>query len=905
MKSAVRRVLLLSALLSPGALYALGLGEIHLHSALNQPFDADIDLIAAQDDDLSALRASLAANDIFARYGIDKPAYLSDFAFRVVRGSDGRSYLKVTSPRPVTEPFVTMLVEADWPRGRLLREYTVLLDPPVFAPTQSAGEPAVAAPVVQTSPKAPSRAPEPRPEAAPAYRAPPPAAAPERQATTRPTVTLGSEYRVQRNDTLWKIASETHPGSRSDVNRAMVAIYQTNQHAFNGNINVLRAGTTLRIPEAAAIEAISASAAAAEVSRQYHLWRDETAGAESSDASGGRLRLVTPEQGTAAASTATTPEAPAAGASSTQLQSRVQQLEAELAEARRLLEVKNAELATLQGQAAAGQPGAEAPGTTPGATTTPGAEAPAAGTPPSTAAAPPAAVEPVPAPAAAPEAKKPAQQPKAAKGPSLTERLAGYWWVLLGLIAAALAIVLYRRSRGESGDKEVDLQEALARTRTDLRARGPVTREPAIVVEERRPTESTPAPAAAPKPSAPTPARAPQTVEDTISGEEPVSVESGDPLAEADFHMAYGLYDQAAELVQVAIKRAPQRRDLKLKLLEIFFVWGNSERFVELAREMNSTRDDARPGEWDKIVIMGKQIAPDDAMFADASPMASSLDMELHGSDGPLDMDLGAVQGSTQDVDFKSDAPSGDDDGGLDFDVTESVSGGEATSMSPTIEVTRIAERAHGSEDPTQEVAIEDLGIDVGDAESLDDDGDYTDMLAATPRAVVEDTVERPRISTHAAPEEQDEDLLSATGIMKEQTGIMPALDSLESLDTTGEISTVEIREATVTLSDQTSAMPVLDATGEVPTFEAGEATGQLPTIETTRIQDTSSGAVDFDLGEEPVTLSEVGTKLDLARAYVDMGDPEGARSILDEVLKEGSAEQKQEAERLMASLPS
>ncbi len=156
MKSAVRRVLLLSALLSPGALYALGLGEIHLNSALNQPFDADIDLVAAQEEDLSALRASLAPNDAFARYGIDKPAYLSDFTFRVVRGSDGRSYLKVTSPRPVTEPFVTMLVAADWPRGRLLREYTVLLDPPVFAPPTQASELSVAAPVVQAPRSTPS-----------------------------------------------------------------------------------------------------------------------------------------------------------------------------------------------------------------------------------------------------------------------------------------------------------------------------------------------------------------------------------------------------------------------------------------------------------------------------------------------------------------------------------------------------------------------------------------------------------------------------------------------------------------------------------------------------------------------------------------------------------------------------
>ncbi len=858
MKSAVRRVLLLSALLSPGALYALGLGEIHLHSALNQPFDADIDLVAAQEEDLSALRASLAPNDAFARYGLDKPAYLSDFTFRVVRGSDGRSYLKVTSPRPVTEPFVTMLVAADWPRGRLLREYTVLLDPPVFAPPTQASEPSVAAPVVQAPRSTSSRPPAPRPESAPA------SAAPERQVTTRPTVAAGSEYRVRRNDTLWKIASEAYPGSRSSVNRAMVAIYQSNQHAFDNNINVLRAGATLRIPEASAVDAIPASEAAAEVARQYKLWRDGSAAAASSDAAGGRLRLVSPEQGSAAASTATTSTQPSAasGAEASQLQSRVQQLEAELAEARRLLEVKNAELATLQGPAAAGEPGAGTLTTPEGSAPVEGAEAPAAGALPGEAAAPVAEVAPAPEPAA--EAKKPGQKPKAEQGPSLTERLAGYWWVLLGLLAAALAFTLYRRSRGESGDKEVDLQEALARTRTDLRARGPAAREEAIVVEERGPADTRTAAAGAKPSRAPETPRGGAATDDTISGEEPVSVEAGDPLAEADFHMAYGLYDQAAELVQLAIKRAPQRRDLKLKLLEIFFVWGNRDRFVEIAREMKGSQGVAQPGEWDKIVIMGKQIAPDDDMFAAANPVASSLDMELQGSDGPLDMDLGAEQGSGEVVDVES-AGTEDGDGGLDFDVTDA-----------TVEATHIGQRSSGSEDPTQEVAIEELGLDVGDSGSLDDADDFSDMLKEPPKAAVEDTVERPRIPAQARSEDADEDILSATGIFSEQTGIMPALDP----------------------------------TNEMPTLEVdAAATGLMPTIQAPRLSDKSSdnpsGEVDFDLGDEPFTLSEVGTKLDLARAYVDMGDPEGARSILDEVLKEGSDEQKQEAERLMASLPS
>ena len=99
MKTAVRRVLLMSALLAPGALYALGLGEIKLNSALNQPFDAEIELVSANQEDLGALRAALASSDTFVRYGLDRPAFLVDFNFRVAKGSDGRDVLRVTSPR--------------------------------------------------------------------------------------------------------------------------------------------------------------------------------------------------------------------------------------------------------------------------------------------------------------------------------------------------------------------------------------------------------------------------------------------------------------------------------------------------------------------------------------------------------------------------------------------------------------------------------------------------------------------------------------------------------------------------------------------------------------------------------------------------------------------------------------
>ncbi len=887
MKTAVRRVLLMSALLSPTALYALGLGEIRLNSALNQPFDAEIELVSAAAEDLAALRASLASSDTFARYGLDRPAYLADFTFRVVHGADGRDVLHITSPRPVTEPFVTLLVEANWPRGRLLREYTVLLDPPVFAPSPAAGEAPVAAP------RATAPAPAVR-RSEPVAPAPSPSEPEQPPAIAAPTIQPGSSYRVQRNDTLWKIASEINPGTRSDVNRAMVAIYQANPEAFDGNINVLKAGSLISIPAAAEMSSISASAAAAEVSRQYRMWREANAAAAGETGEGGRLRLVTPEQGTPTASTATVQPAPAAGTPDTALQSRVQQLESELAEARRLLEVRNAELATLQGQQPVTEPTAEP------AAETPVAEAPAepAAEPALEPAAEPVAEAPLPAPVEEAPAveKKPA--PPVEEGPSLMERLAGYWWVLLGLLAAALAFMLVRRSRG-SAAAEDDLAEALARREpADLRARpsaAPKARESEILVEERRPVEMpvgrTGAPVAVPdlgrKPS----------IDDTLSGEAPASVEAGDPLAEADFHMAYGLYDQAADLVQVAARREPRRRDLKLKLLEIFFVWGNRERFLEIAREMSATRSAAQPGEWDKVLIMGKQIAPEDALFAGVAPSADAgLDMELHSAAGSLDMDLGSETGSITDIDLTGVSPQITDEASLDFVLDEPTRGeDELSSLSPTVETARLP--ISSLEEPTQEVSIEDLGFEAGDLQDLADVEGADDIFAPQPKAVVEDTIERPTIAHQA--KEPVADMLSSTSIMK---GLTETVQILPGVDDTVE-DTVVSADQTLGAGDETSLINFSDTTGVH--MISPDATGELPTIEPT-VETTKLTAqdIDFALGEEAATMSEVGTKLDLARAYIDMGDPEGARSILEEVLKEGNAAQKLEAQRLVSNLP-
>jgi pilus assembly protein FimV len=365
----------------------LGLGEIHLNSGLNEPLNADIDIIAATPEELTALRASLAPREAFTRYGIDRPPFLTSFTFKVGKSKEGHDVLIVRSTDSIPEPFVTFLVDVNWARGHLMREYTVLLDPPVYTPGENAGSSApVTAPSTasasspQTSPSAvaagesttapsPSSAatsePTPLPKgrrsrshrsgaasapagssqtapaaaapSAPAESAPPAEAAPESAGGMPSTVT------VAKGDTLTKIARSLHAESRPDVDQTMIALYRANPSAFGGNINVLRQGSVLRVPGADDIAALNQKEAIGEVHRQLDAWR---AAAGAGD-SGGHLRLVSPSAGGTGAAAATTPSS--GNSSDTQaLRDRVKDLEGQLAESKRLIDIRNAELAELQ-----------------------------------------------------------------------------------------------------------------------------------------------------------------------------------------------------------------------------------------------------------------------------------------------------------------------------------------------------------------------------------------------------------------------------------------------------------------------------------------------------------------------------------------------------------------------------
>src|SRR5246127_3859658 len=145
-KRSSRAVALL--LMLPSAAFALGLGDIRLLSPLNAPLDAEIELVDVTPEEMQTLKAQIASRDTFTRYGLDWPIFLSSVSVKTTRGADGRQVIKLKSTDTITEPFITLLVEVNWARGRSVREYTMLLDPPVYTPGQS---PANNAPVAAPS----------------------------------------------------------------------------------------------------------------------------------------------------------------------------------------------------------------------------------------------------------------------------------------------------------------------------------------------------------------------------------------------------------------------------------------------------------------------------------------------------------------------------------------------------------------------------------------------------------------------------------------------------------------------------------------------------------------------------------------------------------------------------------
>jgi pilus assembly protein FimV len=992
MSRRLTRILLLLLLLIAGQAMALGLGDIRLQSALNQPLRVEIDLLAAAPEELTNLTIQLASEATFKRYGLDRPFFLADMTFTLVKsGTTSGNTIHVTTTKPVTEPFVTFLVEAIWSRGRLLREYTILLDPPTFAPppvtkttqavtapsrsTQTdAGRierPATTTPRQDTPP--PATRPPPRVQApvqsAPADPAPQTQSQPEYTASDdvddtrdysppdysaseppRETyVTLPSgELLIQTGDTLWSIARQYRPDSSVSMDQMMIALFEANPDAFINNINVLTAGSRLRIPMADDIYSINRGDAQTDVARQHAEWRGEAVPAMPEPSTEPSLTLVPPDDD----QTGYEDDPSSAGDSFSreyEIEDRIIELEANVPDQPALLEIHNNELAQLRAELARLR-GEEPPVELP-VEDEPLLDDGAAIDDPiigdevvdddeifmDDEAADDAAADAADDEIAAPVVTRPAAKP------SLVDTVLGYVFSVWGAIAGAVLLVIviliwFARRAGRDDDEDptglwetldtgdVD-SESLASTER-LRAMARNDDSSIVVVEQEskaamaaemagdKPADDAPAaPVAAADPSDDTATN--DSLEDTFSSETAINLDQSDPIAEADFHMAYGLHDQAADLITGALEAEPQRQDLLAKLCEVYFVWGNRDGFIDAAKGMKNVVGDTSSAEWDKIIIMGQQIAEDHELFSGktAGEATKAVDLSFDdGSDktGALDMDLaGGTEGAVSDV-IDLGAESGEsealgDASSIDFAFEEEVD----TAASETRDMATDAEE-EGLDDVFGEAAV-DLSADEETADKPAALEEPAEVEESSGTQSIEKQFETfdPTSEVKAMEEIADDDLTEFANLDDELSTTDATaeinLDDLGlDLDSLGEASLaadLESNAATLesdlenTSSVEALSMDDLEATGENVEVDLGDAlavTGQNIVLDMD--DQTDATGLQQALGDSDATglqqvlaetdASDMTSKNPVLPDFDDLSipgdDPESETSLLD-----------------------
>lgn len=927
--------------LSSGMAHALGLGEVTLQSSLNQPLVAEIELLEVRDLASNEVIPSLASPEEFVKAGVDRQYFLTDLKFTPVLKPNGKSVIRVTSSKAVREPYLNFLVEVLWPNGRLLREYTLLLDPPLYSPQTT----------VAAAPQLPIAAPAPRPSVAPApvprSAAPAPAPRPAAPAPASRAIS-GNEYRTTANDTLWEIAQRV--GGGSSVNQTMLAIQDLNPDAFiGGNINRMKSGQVLRLPDEQQIRSRSNAEAVAQVAEQNAAWREgravasrqldatrrTTAGsapatAESADS----LKLVAAEAGqstrgsdTGSANSkaladklAVTQESlDSTRRENAELQSRVGDLQSQLDKLQRLVELKDSQLAKLQADLSAA-PAAEEGATAQAPVTEPASQAPAAqpeaappaaeaATPPASppeeaapdynyseepaasvedsaaaneqpAEEPAAAVEPAAPAKPAEDAKPAAPSPAPAPAPQsfiddlmanpMTLGLAGGGALLLLLVAL---MALSRRN----AMKEAELQDELA---DDL------SQDQAFASDLDMPEDSLAGlddePVATP-----------------VAGEERVTAQTGDALGEADIYIAYGRFNQAAELLQNAINDEPHRSDLRLKLMEVYAELGDREGF---ARQDNELREiGGATAEAEQL----KSKYPAIAAFAGAGVVAAAASAEddvdaFSLDDLSLDEPVAeAPVAASGDLDDAFDLSLDDLEADLENDLQSAKADEAPLSLDDELDFGLIDEPAA----PTA-AADDDLDFDLALGDDKVELSQPADDLSAFSLDLDEPAA--------ASSDETDEFLLS----LDDDTPLSQPADDLSglSLDLPEETPAADLdlpADFDLSLEDEAPVQPAVEpdsfaAQLDEVTAELDQLSNDFDEPQAAPLASADSLSSDLDGDDDFDFLSgtdETATKLDLARAYIDMGDTEGARDILDEVVAEGNDAQQQEAREMISKL--
>lgn len=905
--------------LTSGMANALGLGELTLKSAQNQPLDAEIELLDVRDLKAAEVAPSLAPAQEFSKAGVPFAAYLEDLTFTPVINPNGKSVLRVTSSQPLPGPVVKFLVQVMWPQGRLLRDYSVLLDQ-----AQAQGD---------------------KPAAG----------------NLNPASTAASSYTTQRRDTLWQIAARNTQGG--SIQQTMIAIQALNPDAFIGNnINQLKVGQVLRLPDQQQVQSIAQAEANREVAEQYAAWREgrrlgprarqldatrrgAADAAPARVAQGDNLRLVSPgNQAGADQAKALSDKLAVAQESldtsrrdNDELKSRMSDLQSQLDKLQRLIDLKNDQLARLQAQGAATpSPAGVAPAPAPQAASAPAAGGEASGEPAPTQAAP-----------ASKPAAEPAPAPASQANGALEQILGNPWllWLIAGSAILVLALLLWLLARKRKAQQEAEKHLRMARALEEEQGTGFDTdTESFDGVEVAEPSVTlSPAVVAA--------SAAAAVAAEKVA--EPAAAEpSADPhaalLAEVDQCLAEGRLNRAADLLEPAVAAAPARDDLRLKLMDVYARQGDQTAFAEQERQLQA-------GEHNGAAVAElKERYPAMLGLAAAGLGAAALAAE---------MDEQYVQELLHD------------------DAAAPVVADGVPEQVPALEPQAVAEPEVGAEpdaglDPLDEVPIldvaglEDQGLgepdldhasDLGLGEDLSEDDPLAAAMLDEPAAqapvpdelvIAEPVLDEP-VQPGAPPEEQpfalDEDLQADADAdfeaMLAQAEPQPAVDLSDfDLDVTEPVTPAAAPAADTAAGDVAAELAAFDSVPEfdpVSEFDLPSDFDLSLSLEDDSPADKSFASELDDVNAELDKLSqsleapslephftsedaaaqpepeplddldfdffsgsdEVATKLDLARAYIDMGDSQGARDILDEVVKDGDDTQRQEAKDMLSRL--
>lgn len=825
--------------LTSGMAQALQLGEMTLKSKLNQPLSVEIELRDVGGLTASEITPSLASAQAFVDAGVDRQAFLDDLTFTPVINPEGRSVVRVTSSKPLPDSYVRFLMQVQWPNGRLMRDYSVLLDPAKFdqpAPTASA------------------------------------------PASTAPAVSQPAQHTTTSRDTLWEIAAKNRNGA--SIQQTMLAIQALNPDAFiDGNINRLKTGRVLRLPDATQSTALAQPQAIAEVSAQNAAWRQgrrtpqgqvagkaqldatkrtQAGNAPSSTSAQDNLSLVSAEsakkgvKGKAADSRAlsdklamTQEELDTTRRDNEELKSRAADLQSQLDKLQKLIQLKNDQLARLQAEK--GEPATAA------------MPAQLAGEPeaaPATPAAPVAA----PAPEPAPEPVKPAAAPASTEG-KFNDLLTNP--IVLGIIGGAailvvlLLLLLWARHRNARREEEKHLRMARA-----------LAEEPEFTsnIDQDLPPDSfegleVPPPsvklATAP---APAPVVEPVVVPTVASVLAPLAVavaqeNSSDALAQAQSHIDRGHLNQAADVLEQAIKHEPKRSDLRLKLMEVYGLQNDKDGFVTQERQLVANGENHAQVEQLKARFPAMAVL---AAGVSAAVAAAALDAQ-YVKDLLDDKPAPTPQ---------ADAAALDTDFDLSLDDLEAASPAEIAQDQQTFEA--LLQQQTAAKPDAQDLSDFDLDLQLEPPASQSDD----DFLSGLEGQVADVPPVDPPTLTPAALDEFElpEDFDLSLADEPNAPAAKPDAFSSELDDVNAELDRLS----------QSLEHPPIE-----PSFTAEDAAlgGDEPEF-------------DFLSG-----TNEVATKLDLAQAYIDMGDADGAKDILSEVLTEGDEGQRSEAKEMLGRI--